>query len=134
MGDMLFGRIDGWEPYEIFMHRNLSPVADHIGGIGQRFESLAARIERLSGARNLEELVNVESEIAYIQRIGEIIGWTAFAYYFGQILDKFLPEGSESCLVCAGFDPCHIVHGHLGTALAFALALFLFGIFKLRHK
>jgi uncharacterized protein DUF3422 len=90
MSDMFIERIDGWEPYDIFMHRNLFPILDHIDNIGRRFDALAARVERLTDARNVEELVNVESEIAYIQSIGEIIGWTAFAYYFSQILSKIL--------------------------------------------
>lgn len=127
MTDMLFGRIEGWEPYEIFMHRNLYPIIDHIDSIGHRHDALSNRVARLTNALNLDKLV-------YIQEIGEIIGWTAFAYYLGQILDKFLPAGFESCVFCGGIDPCKIVHGHLGTAFAFGLALFLCGIFKLRHR
>jgi len=90
MGDMFIEQIDGWEPYDIFMHRNLFPILDHIDSIGNRFNALATRVERLTDARNVEELVNVESEIAYIQSIGEIIGWTAFAYYLGQIISKII--------------------------------------------
>jgi len=86
MEDMGFGHIDGWEPYDVFMHRNLFKTLEYIDGIGTRFEDLAATVQRLTAARNLHEVAEVEKDIAYIQSIGEIIGWTAFAYYGSHVL------------------------------------------------
>jgi hypothetical protein len=125
MTDMLFRRIEGWEPYDIFMHRNLYPIMDHIDSIGRRFDALAARVQRLTDASNVVELVSVQKEIAHIQIIGEIIGWTAFAYYGGQIFDKFLPHGPETCPLpgCPILDICHVAHEHIGTLSLLLVAL-----------
>ncbi len=73
MKDMGFGPIDGWEPYDVFMHRNLYKTLEYIDGIGTRFEGLASTVQRLTAARNLYEVAEVEKDIAHIQRIGEII-------------------------------------------------------------
>jgi hypothetical protein len=123
MDDMLFANIDGWEPYSIFMHRNLYPILDHIDSIGTRFDSLASRVERLTEARNVEELVKVESEIAYIQSIGEIIGWTAFAYYFAQILSKVIYPLCKSvpCLPASYCEALASPDGALAASVAVAI-------------
>lgn len=128
MEDLRFAPIKGWEPYDAFMHRSLFPTIDHIDGIGQRFEALSSRVERLTEQRDVAESINVQNRIADIQQIGEIIGWTAFAYYGGQILEKFLPAGPASCPFCEIIDICQITHEHVGTVVStlFAIAAYLY--------
>lgn len=142
MTDMLIERIEGWEPYDLFMHRNMFPIIDHIDSIGKRFDALAARVERLTEASDVDEqikvqtgLMKVQSKIADIQEIGEIIGWTAFAYYGGQILDKLFSKAPSSCSVCDAIDPCIIAHAHAGTVISIGIAIWGFIHFRnLRRK
>ena len=140
MEDMGFGRIDGWEPYDVFMHRNLFKTLEYIDAIGSRFEGLAATMQRLTAARNLHEVAEVERDIAHIQRIGEIIGWTAFAYYGGQLLATMLRhyalhycEGAEhAAAICAWAGSEHDAE-FAGKAIMVALAVILALIFVLRR-
>lgn len=139
MKDLLFGRIKGWEPYDAFMNRNLFPTIDHIDAIGVRFEALAARVERLTEERDVAEQINVQSKIAYIQEIGEIIGWTAFAYYAGQILSKgfhLMPHGCAACGIW-WLDLCGLTHrlGHelAGMVISSAIAIWAYHHFKSRR-
>jgi hypothetical protein len=132
MEDLRFARIKGWEPYDAFMHRSLFLTVDYIDSIGQRFEALSSRVERLTEERDIKESINTQTRIADVQEIGEIIGWTAFAYYGGQILDKFLPAGPASCALCdfSWLDLCRLLHEHWGTAVSVAVALYAFAHFR----
>ncbi len=134
MTDLRLVRIKGWEPYDTFMHRNLFPMIDHIDSVGVRFEALAARVERLNEERDTAELINVQNEIAYIQSIGEIIGWTAFAYYFSQILVKVI---HPLCNLVPCLSNCQALGDHdtamfWSVVLAGLLAVFLGVSFRLR--
>lgn len=127
--DLRLVRVQGWESYDTFMHRNLFPLIDRIDSIGVRFEALAARVEQLTAARNLEELV-------YIQKIGEIIGWTAAAYYGGQIIGKLLHVLPHDCAICDVklLDICVLFswlgHDTVGMLISIPLAYYLYRKFK----
>ena len=133
---MLFARIKGWEPYDAFMHRNLFPMIDHIDSIGVRFEALAARVERLNEERDVAELINLQGKIAYIQEIGEYIGWTAFAYYAGQIIGKGLHLLPHDCAFCHVWwlDICRLVswltYDLAGMIISGAIAVWAYRHFR----
>jgi Protein of unknown function (DUF3422) len=140
MEDMRFAPIRGWEPYDAFMHRNLFPTIDHIDAIGQRFEALASRVGRLTEERDVTESINVQNRIADIQEIGEIIGWTAAAYYAGQILSKALHVLPHNCAFCnvAWTDICHAVHwltpDFAGMLISCPLALSMYRHYKRKRE
>ena len=139
MQDLRFAPIKGWEPYDAFMHRSLFPTIDHIDGIGQRFEALASRVERLTEERDVTESINVQNRIADIQEIGEIIGWTAAAYYAGQIFSKILHVLPHHCALCeSALDLCGAIEGLgydlAGLIISCPLALYLYSKYKRRRE
>src|SRR5262249_35497536 len=138
MRDLRFALIKGWEPYDAFMHRSLFPTIDHIDGIGQRFEALSSRVERLTEQRDVAESINVQNRIADIQEIGEIIGWTAAAYYAGQIFSKALHILPHHCELCeTGIDLCGAIgwigHDLTGLLISCPLAYHLYRKYKRRR-
>ena len=141
MDDLRFAPVKGWEPYDAFMHRNLFPTIDHIDGIGQRFEALASRVERLTEERDVTESINVQNRIADIQEIGEIIGWTAAAYYAGQIFGKVIQAIQYHCkpggaLVWSDF--CNAIpwvgYDLAGLMISCPLAYWLYTRYKRRRE
>jgi hypothetical protein len=76
-----------WQTYSEFFERNLYHAFDFIDQTGTRYEALAARVQRLTAASVQQETRELSKSILDIQRLGEIIGWTAFAYYGGKIIE-----------------------------------------------
>jgi hypothetical protein len=117
-------RLEGWEPYDLFVQRTLYQEFNFIDGIGRRYEAMEARVQRLTQAQHLHELEIVEREIKYILAIGEIIGWTAFAYYASQILAKiavhYCPDPSTASFVC--------LYRHVDADPQFAATLIALGV------
>jgi hypothetical protein len=130
--DMRPRKLEGWQTYEEFFRRNLYSHFDEIDQIGQRYEALAERINRLTHARNTEKLNDFQTTMIRIQRLGEIIGLAAFTYYGGHILATVFPILSKwicatgwYCPVSLDIEDRHWME-FFGMLTAFLLALGLY--------
>ncbi len=127
-------RLEGWEPYDLFVQRTLYQEFDFIDAVGRRYEAMEARVQRLTQAQNLGELEEVERDMRHILAIGEIIGWTAFAYYLSRILTEIgepLCHKVSALPVCPWLGKPH--NASFASALAAAVLALLLGIaFKKR--
>jgi len=97
--DLRIVRIEGWQPYDAFMRRNLFMEFDYISQIGNRFEAVGHRIQRLQAreqARRFEAYsqatkaateasVIATRELVRLYQIAELVGVAAFTYYFGHV-------------------------------------------------
>jgi hypothetical protein len=116
--DLRIVRIEGWQPYDAFMRRNLFMEFDYVSQIGDRFATVGRRIERLGAlvqigtlqthnasinkntmvtaehakvvGKQVAELQYVGNELLKLQAIAEPVGTGAFAYYIGNSLSKLL--------------------------------------------
>lgn len=133
--EMRFIRLEGWEPYDEFVKRNIYQTYDFIDGVGSRYQTLAERVHRLTAAHNAEKLngfqdnigslvqrmtdltveINdvqndvkgLQQKILEIQDLGEAIGIGAFAYYGGQIISTFIKAVVKAgCLMSAAEEGC----------------------------
>jgi hypothetical protein len=107
--EMRIHRLEGWEPYDTFISRNLTQVFFYISAVGTRYQALADRVARLAAAHNVERMTKITFEIWKFQKLGEAIGIGAFAYYVGHIISVFIkaimkteclrrhPPGAEEC-------------------------------------
>lgn len=88
--DLRIRRLEGWEPYDEYIRRNIYQVYDFIDNLGTRHEALSNRLNRLTLASNAHRLQNVVNEIENIQQFGEWIGIMAVVYYGGHVVADFL--------------------------------------------
>jgi uncharacterized membrane-anchored protein len=113
--EMRIHRLDGFEPYDIFIARNLYQVFNFISTVGVRYQALAERTLRLATSHNVERMTNMTSEInavqqkvLKIQRLGEAIGIGAFAYYVGHIISLFIKAVVKAqCLIGHEIEKCN---------------------------
>jgi hypothetical protein len=116
--EMRVQQLEGWQSYSEFFHRNLYPHFEQIDQIGQRYETLAERINLLTNARNAEKLNEFETNslnlvgqmntfnaaMVRIQDLGEWIGVTAFTYYGGHIIGTLARQGPGMLGLCSRLE------------------------------
>lgn len=109
--EMRIHRLEGWEPYNTFIARNLYQVFNFIATVGVRYQTLSERVNRLATAHNVERMTHVTQEILKIQYLGEAIGIGAFAYYGGTIIAVVAKSIVKATCLAIGHDAneCHEV-------------------------
>lgn len=94
--DLRIARIEGWQPYDEFVRRNLFMEFDYVSQIGERYIALARRIERETSLVQLGEFVKyyntIQENTATLEEIqlkgnliADWVGGAAFTYYFGHL-------------------------------------------------
>ena len=109
-------RLEGFEPYDVFIARSLYQVFNFISTVGTRYTLLAERLSRLAITHEMErtailtaEISDVQKKVLKIQRLGEAIGIGAFAYYVGHIITVFLNAAIRAACIAGGVgdDKCN---------------------------
>jgi Protein of unknown function (DUF3422) len=101
--DLRIRRIEGYQPYHVFVQRRLGPMFEYITMLGRRLEQVEKDISALFQYYQAQHTTTVaissearQTEIERLQALGELVlVGVLVPYYVGSAFEHFVPTGMD---------------------------------------
>ena len=134
-------RVEGFQPYDEFIHRQLTQHYDFIDNFGKKVDALQTSFgnliqqQQVKGLANFSRKIkNAQQELVSLQKAAHAIEFIAITYYGGSIINYMIDDTIAEEII--GLINTNILMGYEldKKILGFAIAVLTWGIIRMFRK